>query len=59
MDQQAALKWIQEDIAIFGGNRENVTILGESAGGVSVAAHPASPLSQNLFQKAIIQSGGA
>ncbi|MBZ5618646.1 MAG: carboxylesterase family protein [Acidobacteriia bacterium] len=58
MDQIAALKWVQQNIAVFGGDPKNVTIFGESAGGVSVHTHLTSPLSRGLFQKAIIESGG-
>jgi para-nitrobenzyl esterase len=57
MDQQLALKWVQDNIAKFSGDRDNVTIFGESAGGVSVHAHLASPASAGLFHRAIIQSG--
>ncbi len=57
MDQQAALRWVRDNIANFGGNRNNVTIFGESAGGFSVHSHLASPGSTGLFHKAIIQSG--
>ncbi len=57
MDQQLALQWIQDNIDGFGGNPDNVTIFGESAGGHSVASHLASPGSAGLFDKAIIQSG--
>jgi para-nitrobenzyl esterase len=58
MDQIAALKWVQRNIAAFEGDPKNITIFGESAGGVSVHTHLTSPLSRGLFQKAIIQSGG-
>ena len=58
MDQIAALEWVQRNIAAFSGDPSNVTIFGESAGGVSVHTHLTSPLSRGLFQKAISQSGG-
>ena len=57
LDQQTALKWVQANIAAFGGDPAAVTIAGESAGGMSVCAHLASPASAGLFGKAIIQSG--
>ncbi len=59
MDQVAALTWVQKNIGAFGGDPHNVTIFGESAGGISVHTHLTSPLSRGLFHKAIIQSGGA
>ncbi|WP_264564344.1 carboxylesterase/lipase family protein [Flavobacterium sp. N3904] len=58
MDQIAALEWIQKNIAAFGGDPKNVTIFGESAGGVSVHSLMTIPSAKGLFQKAIIESGG-
>lgn len=57
-DQQLALKWIQENIAAFGGNPGEVTLFGWSAGGISTGFHLLSPGSQPLFKRAIIQSAG-
>ncbi|MGW5454025.1 carboxylesterase/lipase family protein [Nocardia sp. NPDC003979] len=57
LDQQAALRWVQENAAAFGGDPGNVTLFGESAGGMSVCTQLASPLAQGLFHRAIIQSG--
>ncbi|MGO9020553.1 MAG: carboxylesterase/lipase family protein [Syntrophobacteraceae bacterium] len=57
LDQQAAIAWVQRNVANFGGNPANVTIFGESAGGLSVYVQLASPHAKNLFQRAIIESG--
>jgi len=57
MDQQAALRWVQRNIARFGGDPRNVTIAGQSAGGLSVLAQMVSPGARGLFQRAIVQSG--
>ncbi len=59
LDQIAALKWVNENIGDFGGDAKNITIFGESAGGMSVGALLVSPLAKGLFQKAAIHSGPA
>ena len=57
MDQQAALRWVRDNISVFAGDPANVTIFGESAGGMSVMTNLASPLSAGLFRKALVESG--
>ena len=57
LDQLAGIRWAKENIAAFGGDPDNITIGGQSAGGGSVCAQLTSPLTEGLFQKAVIMSG--
>lgn len=56
-DQLAAMKWVKEYIHAFGGDSDSITIAGQSAGAISVTYHLVSPLTRNIFKRAIIQSG--
>lgn len=58
-DQVAALRWVKRNIRVFGGDPDNITLFGESAGAASVTLHLISPMSKGLFNKAIMQSGTA
>ncbi|XP_052131107.1 esterase FE4-like [Frankliniella occidentalis] len=57
LDQVQALRWVQENIVYFGGNKQSITLAGFSAGGASVLMHTLSPLSKGLFHKAVAMSG--
>jgi len=59
LDQIAALRWVQANVAAFGGDPKNVTLFGQSAGGGAVLVHLTSPLARGLFQRAILESPGA
>ncbi|MCC3381988.1 carboxylesterase/lipase family protein [Paenibacillus farraposensis] len=59
LDQIAALEWVRDHIAAFGGNPDEVTVFGESAGAMSIAALLAMPAAKGLFQRAILQSGAS
>jgi len=59
LDLKASLEWVRDNIAAFGGDPENVTIMGESGGGTKVISQMASPLTDGLFDKVIIESGSA
>ena len=59
LDQQAALHWVRENIARFGGDPDNVTVGGQSAGGTSAGFQMISPLAKGLFHRAIIESGAS
>ncbi|MDD5337873.1 MAG: carboxylesterase family protein [Dehalococcoidales bacterium] len=58
LDQKAGIDWVRRNISSFGGDPDNITIFGQSAGGGSVLAHINSPLAKGAFAKAIVQSGG-
>ncbi|MBX9616928.1 MAG: carboxylesterase family protein [Caulobacteraceae bacterium] len=58
LDQIAALAWVRDNVAAFGGDPGNVTVFGQSSGAISISALVASPLAEGLFHRAIGQSGG-
>ncbi|EKO3981528.1 carboxylesterase family protein [Vibrio fluvialis] len=57
LDQQFAMKWVQQNISRFGGDPENVTLFGESGGSMAIGAQLVSPMAKGLFQRVIMQSG--
>ncbi len=59
LDQVAALQWVQDNITSFGGNPDNITVFGESAGGMSIGCLLAMPAARGKFQKAVLESGAA
>lgn len=56
-DQQTAILWVKHNIEAFGGDSENITVMGQSAGAMSIQQHCLSPMSKGLFQKAVMSSG--
>ena len=57
-DQMTAMQWVRDNIASFGGDPDNVTIMGQSAGAMSVQQHCMSPMTKGLFHRAVLSSGG-
>ena len=57
-DQLTAIRWVRDNIEAFGGDPDNITVMGQSAGAMSLQQHCLSPLSEGLFQKAVMSSGG-
>ncbi len=58
LDQRMGIRWVRDNIAAFGGNPDNITVFGQSAGAASTLAQSCSPMNKGLFQRAIMQSGG-
>lgn len=57
MDQQAAMKWVKNNIKHFGGNPDNISLMGYGSGALSIVLHMVNPVSRGLFHKAIVMSG--